>query len=1012
MPNKPALSIIMPSLNVAPYIRQCIESVLGQTAEDIEILCVDAMSTDGTLEILREYAGQDPRVRLILSDKKSYGYQMNLGLDAAQGEYIGIVETDDWVDADMFATLLQAANENDADIVRSNYYWHYTDRQPADKRFENLAGCPYGKVFSPAEVTALFATAPAIWSGIYRRSLIVENGIRFHETPGASYQDTSFYFMLCTVASRAFLLDRCFLHYRRDNENSSVNNSGKVYCICDELRYFEAFLHSRPADEKRLEKVYMALKLDKYLWNYKRLAPRFQWEFLCRMREEYAADREKGLLEEAYFTKTRWEELLQILNEPFCFYQDSCKTYAARPQGDALPAEAYRTRSTANEPDVSIVIRVCDDAGDFAATLKSARRQSLATIEIVCVEDGTETTASDAEDPRFTLLHQDKLGRATARSRGICAARGRYILLLESGDRLREDAAETLLRQAEENKLDLLFFANENAPDADAAQTEILSGESYFSRCMDAGACPADARRALYRRDFLEENALSFDDGVEHADELFCLRCLLRAQRVRRISDRIGSFTTLTGAEEGSFLSLYGYLYTLQRSLEEVRTAAPDEKLQNSLAAYLSVLFDRLRLSYEKTDDKRAAERKLSGTERRLLELVLEGGRERTEKEKATARLQNTQRSASYRLGRLLTWPLRKVRGGVRCVEEHGFGYTLRLALGLQPDKLPHRRARKRVLISVIIPVYNAAPYLDDCIGSLLRQSLKQIEIICVDDGSTDDSVRILEKYQKLDGRIVILRQPNSGAGIARNTGMKIARGKYLSILDADDFFAPDMLKRAYETAEARQAEIVMFRSDWYNHERKKKYAVRNMQRSFFPAKEVFSVGEIEMNFYDAIQGWAWDKLFLRSFVESWQLRFQGTKMYNDMCFTYSAVTVAKRIAYIEDVLLFRRINRPGALTKSVQKNWPSVFEALGGVKAFLEKSGNYDRFRNHFTTYALYMILYTYGKTAWQERLKMRDYFRAHARADLNLDLDEEGWFEKPEELAAGRRAFFGGPI
>ena len=113
MPNKPALSIIMPSLNVAPYIRQCIESVLGQTAEDIEILCVDAMSTDGTLEILREYAGQDPRVRLILSDKKSYGYQMNLGLDAAQGEYIGIVETDDWVDADMFATLLQAANEND-----------------------------------------------------------------------------------------------------------------------------------------------------------------------------------------------------------------------------------------------------------------------------------------------------------------------------------------------------------------------------------------------------------------------------------------------------------------------------------------------------------------------------------------------------------------------------------------------------------------------------------------------------------------------------------------------------------------------------------------------------------------------------------------------------------------------------------------------------------------------------------------------------------------------------------
>ena len=97
----PKISIIMPSLNVAAYIRECIESVINQTITDIEILCIDAGSTDGTLEILEEYAIKDSRIRLIKSDKKSYGYQINTGIDMAMGEYLGIVETDDCIETDM-----------------------------------------------------------------------------------------------------------------------------------------------------------------------------------------------------------------------------------------------------------------------------------------------------------------------------------------------------------------------------------------------------------------------------------------------------------------------------------------------------------------------------------------------------------------------------------------------------------------------------------------------------------------------------------------------------------------------------------------------------------------------------------------------------------------------------------------------------------------------------------------------------------------------------------------------
>ena len=109
--------------------------------------------------------------------------------------------------------------------------------------------------------------------------------------------------------------------------------------------------------------------------------------------------------------------------------------------------------------------------------------------------------------------------------------------------------------------------------------------------------------------------------------------------------------------------------------------------------------------------------------------------------------------------------------------------------------------------ISVIIPVYNGETYLAQCLDSIIGQTLKEIEIICVNDGSKDRTQQILEKYAEKDSRIQIISQENGGAGAARNAGLRIARGEYLSILDGDDFFEPDMLEKAYKKAkESRQS--------------------------------------------------------------------------------------------------------------------------------------------------------------------------------------------------------------
>ena len=155
----PKVTIIMPSLNVIKYIRPCMESVLKQTLKDIEILAIDAGSNDGTLEILEEYATLDSRVQVIRSDKKSYGYQLNLGILLAHGEYVGIVETDDMIMPDMYETLYDAAIETDAEYVkgRAEYFIEVTNgniwNRPIRSSFVDDG--LLGKVISPGNMPEL-----------------------------------------------------------------------------------------------------------------------------------------------------------------------------------------------------------------------------------------------------------------------------------------------------------------------------------------------------------------------------------------------------------------------------------------------------------------------------------------------------------------------------------------------------------------------------------------------------------------------------------------------------------------------------------------------------------------------------------------------------------------------------------------------------------------------------------------------------------------------------------------
>ena len=264
--------------------------------------------------------------------------------------------------------------------------------------------------------------------------------------------------------------------------------------------------------------------------------------------------------------------------------------------------------------------------------------------------------------------------------------------------------------------------------------------------------------------------------------------------------------------------------------------------------------------------------------------------------------------------------------------------------------------------ISVIVPVYNVEMYLEQCLKSILCQSIDAIEVICVNDGSTDESGSILERFAKKDERVKVLTQENAGAGAARNLGMKEAKGDYLSFLDSDDFFNKKMFEKAYSRAKDTSAEIVCFRSDrFYEEEKRFENAMWTINAKQIPNKLVFSASEIRPNIYLSMKGWAWDKLFSHSFIQNQELLFQEIKIHNDLYFVYSALTSASKISVLDDVLVHQRKITGGTLSSLDVRvtAFDNIKDALVKTLNRIKSHGQADMFKRDFINYTITLLEY-----------------------------------------------------
>ena len=294
-------------------------------------------------------------------------------------------------------------------------------------------------------------------------------------------------------------------------------------------------------------------------------------------------------------------------------------------------------------------------------------------------------------------------------------------------------------------------------------------------------------------------------------------------------------------------------------------------------------------------------------------------------------------------------------------------------------------------LVSVIIPVYNIAPHLCQCLDSVLEQSLPDLEIICVDDGSTDECPAILARYAVQDSRMTVITQENGGPGAARNAGLERACGQYIIFLDSDDWFEPNFLERIVARAEKTGADVTICRGVEFDtctgQERASDWMLKT---AYLPNKEVFTPEEVGEHLLQFTYGWPWDKLYRTEFMRGNGLNYPLLPNSEDLVFVFLSMAVAGRISVLDQVLVHHRVNRKSSVSNSLERNPDAPAKALFMLRDGLRQRGLYKCYERSFLNWAMEFFVWQvsnmergpvrhrYFKTLRQEWLPILN-FSAH---------------------------------
>lgn len=264
------------------------------------------------------------------------------------------------------------------------------------------------------------------------------------------------------------------------------------------------------------------------------------------------------------------------------------------------------------------------------------------------------------------------------------------------------------------------------------------------------------------------------------------------------------------------------------------------------------------------------------------------------------------------------------------------------------------------MLVSIVVAVYNAAPYLEKCISSLQNQTFKELEIVCVNDGSTDDSLIILNRLASQDNRIRIYTKQNEakGAAPARNMGLDHISGEYVMVLDSDDFFEPDMVEKMVNKAVDTEADVVICTAKHYDHLNQCSGSIfKRPELQYTPKMEPFSWRDCPQYVFQIADFVAWNKLFRREFMEKNNLRFEGIPISDDQYPSVMGVVLAERIAVINEPFINYRFNTGTSQVDSQSKHPEAAYKAVYSVVERMRELGIYEDVKQSYCNIATLLM-------------------------------------------------------
>lgn len=291
-------------------------------------------------------------------------------------------------------------------------------------------------------------------------------------------------------------------------------------------------------------------------------------------------------------------------------------------------------------------------------------------------------------------------------------------------------------------------------------------------------------------------------------------------------------------------------------------------------------------------------------------------------------------------------------------------------------------------MVSIIFPLYNSQKYIKKSLNSILKDFSKDIEIICIDDGSRDNSLKILQQYALKDARIKILKQNNQGAAAARNLGSSYANGKYVIFLDSDDYFEPDLIEASVAQAEKFNADMVIFKAEAFDDVTGKTSPLNDRISCLKKYQyKTFCYKDMPEDIFNSFFTAPWNKLYCKSFLDEHGFKFQNIKRSNDLSFVCQTLVAAKKIVLLDKVLVHYRTGTTKNLQSGNAETPLDFYEALLALKKYLDKNFLFYAVAKSYYKLVLDIVFYNLNSiTSDKQFKKLIKFFKDEGFSTLGL--------------------------